>query len=95
MHAISRQCTARSRQISTARRELARACFGVIAASLRAKPRDYTKLARLREPFHPGEYLRPVVALEWLKACCTDMITWMSNVYMQSMSHLRQVTGDH
>ena len=21
------------------------------------------------------EYLRPVVALEWLKACCTDMIT--------------------
>ena len=25
------------------------------------------------------EYLRPVVALEWLKACCTDMITWMSS----------------
>ena len=23
------------------------------------------------------EYLRPVVALEWLKACCTDMITWI------------------
>ena len=41
-HAISCQCTARSRQLSTARRELARACFGVIAASLHAKPRDYT-----------------------------------------------------
>ena len=25
------------------------------------------------------EYLRPVVALEWLKACCTDMIMWMSS----------------
>ena len=30
------------------------------------------------------EYLRPVVALEWLKACCTDMITWMSFSYEET-----------
>ena len=30
------------------------------------------------------EYLRPVVALEWLKACCycTDMITWISGNFI-------------
>ena len=29
------------------------------------------------------EYLRPVAALEWLKACCTDMITWMSSLIVR------------
>ena len=33
------------------------------------------------------EYLRPVVALEWLKACCTDMITWMSSFSYEETMH--------
>ena len=54
------------------------------------------------------EYLRPVVALEWLKACCTDMITWMSSFSTgrntehddskeldMELSDTTQVTGDH
>ena len=55
------------------------------------------------------EYLRPVVALEWLKACCTDMIMWMSSFIVtlntmtashgdvedMELSDTTQVTGDH
>ena len=41
------------------------------------------------------EYLRPVVALEWLKACCTDMITWMSSFSQEETLNTMTGTTSH